>query len=100
MISWLSTKAGAREKFDSGGSASGFGRVQGHGGTNESLQCLLVDLCALVEVDRAPRVPLEAGVEELRRILQGRPLGEGHLHDALVGLACADQSVVRPHRNP
>src|SRR5262249_35547674 len=25
--------------------------------------------------------------------------GKGHLHDVLVRLACADQSVVRPHRN-
>src|SRR5262245_46616999 len=81
-------------------SAISFGRlVQGHGGANESLQRLLLYLLALVEVDCAPRVPLEAGVEESRGVLQGRPLGEGHLHDALVGLARADDSVVRPHRN-
>ena len=28
------------------------------------------------------------------------PLRKGHLHDVLVRLAGADQSVVRPHRNP
>src|SRR5262245_39723306 len=72
--------------------------VQGHGLADESLQCLLVDLLALVEVDRTPRVPLEARVEQARRILQGRPLGERHLHDLLVRLAGADQPVVRPHR--
>ena len=44
--------------------------------------------------------PLETGVEETRRILQSRPLSEGHLHDVLVGLACANDSVVLPHRNP
>src|SRR5262245_29300468 len=74
--------------------------VQGHGGANESLQRPLVYLLALVEVDGAPCVPVKAGVEESRRILQSRSLGEGHLHDVLVSLACADQSVVRPHRNP
>src|SRR6516225_4309779 len=77
-----------------------FGLVQGHGGANESLQRLLVYLLALVEVDGTPCVPLKTGVEDARRILQSRPFGEGHLHDVLVGLACADQSVVRPHRNP
>src|SRR5215813_6006110 len=80
-------------------SASGCGLVQRHGGANESLQRLLVDLLALVEVDGTPCVPFEAGVEEARRILQSRPFGEGHLHDVLVSLARADQSVVRPHRN-
>src|SRR5215468_3695340 len=46
------------------------GPVQGHGGANESLQRLLIYLLALVEVDRTPCVPLQAGVEEARRILQ------------------------------
>src|SRR5258708_19130634 len=82
------------------GAALGFGFVQGHGGANESLQRLLVYLLALAEVDGAPRVPIKTGVEEARRILQRRPFGEGHLHHVLVGLARADQSVVRPHRNP
>src|SRR4051794_13332462 len=82
------------------GSALGFGLVQGHGGPNQSLQRLLVYLLALAEVDRTPCVPFKAGVEEARRILQSRPFGEGHLHDILVSLARADQSVVRPHRNP
>src|SRR5262249_50032213 len=80
--------------------AFGSGLVQGHGGANESLQCLLVYLLALVKVDGAPCVPLKTGVEKARRILQRRSFGEGHLHHALVSLAGADQSVVRPHRNP
>src|SRR3954451_19742940 len=80
--------------------ALGFGLVQGYGGANESLQRLLIYLLALVEVDGTPCVPVKTGVEEARRILQSRPFGEGHLHDVLVSLACADQSVVRPHRNP
>src|SRR5262249_4929614 len=79
--------------------AFGFGLVQDHGGANERLQRRLVDLVALVEVDGTPYVPLKTGIEEARRILQARAFGEGHLHDALVSLTGADQSVVRPHRN-
>src|SRR5262245_61372660 len=81
------------------GLASSCGLVQGHGGANESFQRLLVDLLALVEVDGTSCVPLKTGVEEARRILQRRTFGESHLHDVLVGLACADQSVARPHRS-
>src|SRR5512138_267819 len=43
---------------------SGAGRVQRHGRANESLQCLLVNLLALVEIDRTPGVAIEAGVEK------------------------------------
>ena len=45
-------------------SATGTGRVQRHGRANKSLQCLLVNLLALVEVDGTPGVAIEAGVEE------------------------------------
>src|SRR6185295_2642120 len=38
-------------------------------------------------------------VEETGRILQRRALGEGELHDLLVGLARADDAVVRPDRS-
>src|ERR1700691_347152 len=86
--------------FYSGGLTSGFGPVQGRGGTKECLQRLLVYLLALVEVDGAPYVPVKTGVEEAGGILQSRTFGEGQLHDALVGLARADHSVVVPHRNP
>src|SRR5262249_9118431 len=81
------------------GSAAGHGLVQGHGLLNQGLERLLVDLLALVEVDGAPRVPLEAGVEDLRGILQGRAPGEGQLDDLLVDLARAEDPVMRPHRN-
>src|SRR6185503_13355538 len=67
---------------------------------DERFQGLLVNLVALAEVDGTSRVSLETRVEQARGILQGRPFGEGHLHDALVGLARADDSVVVPRRDP
>ena len=38
-------------------------------------------------------------VEETGRILQRRALGEGKLHDILVGFASADDAIVRPNRS-
>src|SRR5581483_4561713 len=70
------------------------------GGPDESLQSVLVDGVALVEVDRAPGVPLEARVEETGRVVQRSALRERHLHDALVRLARAEDAVVRPHWRP
>src|SRR3954452_7102629 len=75
------------------------GLVEGDRGADQRLQRLLVDRLALVEVDGAPRVPLEARVEETRGVLQGRALGEGHLHHVLVRLAGADDPGVLPHGN-
>src|SRR6185503_14619766 len=63
------------------------------------LERIGIDFIARVEIDRASRIAFEAGVEQLRRILQRRALGEGQFHVALVALAGADESVVRPHRN-
>ena len=40
-----------------------------------------------MEIDGAPGVAFEAGVEEVRWVVQRGALGEGHLHDRLVGLA-------------
>ncbi len=37
--------------------------IERHGGTNEVLQGRLIDRVALVDVDGAPDVPLQAGVE-------------------------------------
>src|SRR5262245_19004264 len=52
-----------------------------------------------MEVDGTPGVALEARVEEARWVLECGPLGKRHLHDVLVGLAGADQSIVGPHRD-
>src|SRR2546425_4401795 len=45
-------------------SAMAAGRVQRHGRANKSLQCLLVNLLALVEVDGTPGVAIDAGAAE------------------------------------
>src|SRR6266516_3259968 len=83
-----------------GASGSSRGRVPCHGGANERLQRLFIDLVALMDIDGTSGVAFEAGVEEAARVLQRGALGEGHLHDILVRLAGADDSSVRPHRNP
>jgi hypothetical protein len=54
---------------------------------------------SFVDVDRATCVSVETRVEEAGRILQGRTLGEGKLHDVLVRFASADDAVVRPNRS-
>src|SRR5438067_1652767 len=78
-------------------------RTGGHVGRDrcpdQELEGALVDLLALMDVDRPSHVPVEARVEELGRVLQGSPLGERELHGGLVRLAGADDAVVRPDRH-
>src|SRR5258705_2104974 len=83
-----------------GVSGSSHRRVQCHGGANERLQRLFINLVALMEIDGTPGVAFEAGVEEACRVLQRGALGEGHLHDVLIRLTGADDTRVRPNRNP
>src|SRR6266536_4193831 len=78
---------------------AGRGLVQANGSSNEGRESLLIDFIVLVEVDCAPGVAFEARVEESRRVLQRGPLAECEFHDALVRLAGADRTLVRPHRN-
>src|SRR5437764_4998614 len=75
------------------------GCIEGDRRTNDGLERARVDLLPLMDVDCAPCVALEARVEELGRVLQRRPFGERELHDGLVCLAGADDSVVRPCGN-
>ena len=63
---------------------------------NERLEGGLVNFFSFVDVDRATRVSVETRVEEAGRILQMRALGEGKIHDILVGFASADDAVMRP----
>ena len=72
--------------------------VEGDRLANERLERGLVNFFSFVDVDRAAYVSVETRVEETGRILQRRALGEGQLHDVLVGFASADDAVVRPDR--
>src|SRR6267378_4299652 len=72
--------------------------VEGDRLANERLEGGLVNFFSFVDVDRAACVSLETRVEETGRIFQRRALGEGKLHDVLVGFAGADDAVVRPNR--
>src|SRR5436853_5936409 len=72
--------------------------VQGDRLANERLEGGLVNFFSFVDVDRPAYVSLETRVEETGRILQRRALGEGKLHDILIGFAGADDAVVRPNR--
>src|SRR5206468_2536813 len=72
--------------------------VQGHRLANERLEGGFVDFFSFGDVDRAADVSVEARIEETGRILERRAPGEGELHDLLVGLAGADDAVVRPDR--
>src|SRR5204863_5461310 len=60
-------------------------------------------LARTVEGDRLANERLEGGLVNFfsltDRILQRRALGEGKLHDILVGFASADDAVVRPNRS-
>lgn len=53
-----------------------------------------------MDVDGAAGVALEAGVEEAGRVVERGALRKGQLHDALVGLARAEDPALLPHRNP
>src|SRR5580765_7529176 len=52
------------------------GCIEGDRGTDERLERARVDLLPLMDVNRAPCVPVEARVEKLGRVLQRTPLGE------------------------
>src|SRR3954468_19927339 len=89
----------------SGGTLRGFLRtlrlsrtVEGDRLANQRLERGRADVFAFADVDRAARVALETGVEETRRIFQGRALEEGQLDEVLVRLARADDAGMRPDR--
>src|SRR3954466_9990017 len=67
-----------------------------HGGADQSLEASFVDLLPFAEVDGPPRLPFQAGVEELLRVLERGSAKEGELHDLLVRLAGADVAVMGP----
>jgi hypothetical protein len=54
----------ARDKRGQDESRSGALGIQRHGGANENLERCFIDLIALTEIDGAPQVAFEAGVEQ------------------------------------
>jgi hypothetical protein len=74
--------------------------IERHCCADEILQGRLIDLVAFVDVDGAPDIALEAGVEKTGRVLQGRSLGKCHLDDVLVSLSSADDAVMGKDGSP
>src|SRR3984893_3874599 len=72
--------------------------VEGDRLANERHQRGLVNFFSFVDVNRAAYVSVETRIEETGRILQRRALGEGQLHDTLIGFAGADDAALRPNR--
>src|SRR6185437_4857631 len=70
--------------------------IQTDGGADQLLEGSFVDLVAFMQIDGAPRVPLQAGIEEAPPVFDRSTLEESELHDRLVGLAGADDPVVGP----
>src|SRR5437868_3477594 len=52
-----------------------------------------------MDIDGAPYIAFEAGVEETRRVLECGASGEGQLDLVLVGFVGADDAVVLPYRD-
>ena len=63
------------------------------------LEGRFIDLVALMQIDCAPRVALQAGIEDALWVFDGSALQESELYESLVGLACADDPAVRPDWN-
>src|ERR1700691_1685957 len=74
--------------------------IERHCSADEILQCRLIDLVAFVDVDGAPDIPVEAGVEQTCRVLQRSPPGKCHLDVVVVSLSRADDAAVVPGGSP
>src|ERR1700710_1487848 len=64
-------------------------------GAYEGFQGGLIDLISFTDVDSAPDIALEAGVEQTGGDLQRSSFGKGHLDDAFVRFPRADDATVR-----
>ncbi len=52
-----------------------------------------------MQIDGATGVAFQAGIEQFGRVFQRRAFGKGQLDLGLVGLAGAEDAIVRPDRN-
>jgi hypothetical protein len=67
-----------------------------HGITDHVFQSALIDSVALVEINRSPSIPCQAGVEQLVRVWKACTLRKSHFYLVLVGVGQADESIVGP----
>jgi hypothetical protein len=72
--------------------------IQRDGRLHQVLERVRVDFLAFVDVDRAPGVAFQAGVEQARRVGEARALGEGELDRLLVRFPGADDAEAGPDR--
>src|SRR3569623_697365 len=66
--------------------------IEGNGLADELLERSSIHVFSFGDINRAARVAIEAGVEQLRWILQRRALDEGQLHLVLVRFTGADDA--------
>src|SRR5262249_56538078 len=67
---------------------------------DQTLQGRLINLVAFVDVDGAPDVPFETGVEYAGRVFQCSSLGKCHLDDVFVCLSRTDNASVGKDGSP
>ena len=74
--------------------------IECHRSADEILQCHLIDPFAFVNVDGAPGITFETGIEQTRRVFQRSSLGKRHFDDVLVGLSRANDPAMGPDGSP
>src|SRR5450755_2513686 len=74
--------------------------IERHCSADEILQGRLIHLVAVVDVDGAPDIPVEAGVEQPGRVRQRSSFGKCHLDDVLMRLSGADDAAVGKDGSP
>src|SRR5262249_37691031 len=75
-------------------------KIERNSSADEILQSYLIDLFAFADVDGAPDIPIEAGVEQTCGVLQSGSLGKGHFDDAFVRLSRADDASMGKDGSP
>ena len=73
--------------------------VQHCGRADQRLEGGFIDVITLMDIDGAPDLAFQAGVEHACRVSQRSAFSKGQLHLALVGLAGADDAALGPDRN-